>query len=135
MIIYAQIKNGELCPENNSDLDNFKKIKPDTTYKFVVTQPRNVNFHRKYFSLLNLAFDNQEKFNNIDDFRAWSTIKSGYYKRIPTPGADLYLPQSINFASMDNLEFEQFYSKVLDVFCDFLDTSKEDIIQNLADYL
>ena len=135
MIIYAQIKNGELCPENNSDLDNFKKIKPDTTYKFVVTQPRNVNFHRKYFSLLNLAFDNQEKFNNIEDFRAWSTMKAGYYNRIQTPGDDMFLPVSINFASMDNLEFEQFYSKVLDVFIEFLDTTKENIMENLANYM
>ena len=135
MEFWAQIHEDGLHPLRNSDSEQLSKLKLHNEYKFVVTQPRNVGHHRKFFALINMAYDNQEKFNSVDDFRAWCTIKAGYYRRIETPGNDLYLPESISFASMDQTKFEEFYYKFMDVICNFLDTSRDEIIENIVNYI
>ena len=44
----------------DSDFEKAKKIKPLKEVKCKITQPRNIKFHRKFFALINLVYDNQE---------------------------------------------------------------------------
>ena len=135
MEIWAEIHEDGLHPLYNSDVEKFSKLKLRTQYKFVVTKPRNLQFHKKAFALFNMTFENQEIFNNLDDMRAYLTIKSGFYNRIPTGKGEMILPKSISFTSMDETEFEDYYNKLIDAVIVFLDISKEDIMQNIADFM
>jgi len=135
MIFYAQLHTDGLHPIHNSDAENLGKLKLNTDYKFTVTAPRNLGFHKKYFALINLAFDNQEKFTSVDDLRIYLQMKAGYYRRVPTNDGEMILPESISFASMDQIKFEEVYSRVMDQVCLFLDLSNEEIIQNVVNYL
>jgi len=135
MKFFAQIVNNKILPEYNSDYDKLKKLKPGVTYSFDIKQPRNVGFHRKFFSLLNLAFDNQSAFNNFEEMRAWIIMKAGFYKRVVTPSGEMYQPESISFASMDDLQFAELYSRVMDVICNWLEISDEDVQEQLINYM
>jgi len=135
MEFFAQISNRKLVPEYDSDNENIGKLKPNITYKFVVISPRNIKFHRKFFSLLNLCFQNQTKYTNFEHLRAVLTMKAGYYEVIETDKGTIYLPQSISFSNMDETTFEGVYSKVLDQVCIMLDTAQEDIINELINYM
>lgn len=94
-----------------------------------VIKPRNVKFHRKYFALLNFAFENwtpgklsgkrhkgvtPEK--NFERFRADLTILCGHYKQtIRTDNSLNIEPKSISFASMNKEQFEELYSNTINV--------------------
>jgi hypothetical protein len=87
---------------------------------------RNIGLHRKWFALLNVAFDNwnpgeiDSKYGmpekNFDRFRADVTILAGYYETtIRLDGSVRVEPKSVSFASMSQEEFESLYSKTIDV--------------------
>ena len=135
MQFWAVFKPDGLHPLYSSDDETMKKLKYDTEYLFKVTKPRNIAFHRKNFALINMVYENQEQFNNIDDLRAYLTIKAGFYNRIPTGKGDMILPKSISFAAMDDTEFSEYYSKMIDAVIAFLDISKKDVLQNISDFM
>ena len=91
-----------------------------------ISTPRNYQFHKKYFALLNIAYKHWEpetqdtKYGapekNFDRFRDEITIMSGYYTVAATINGDVRLiPKSISFAKMDEETFQAYYSKVIDV--------------------
>jgi len=81
MKFYAQIDfQNKIIPLTDFDYDIFKKIKKNKEISIEIKQERNAKFHRKFFVLLNLVFENQDKTNNIDDLREDLTIASGYYR-------------------------------------------------------
>ena len=135
MKLFAQVINNKIIPEYASDYDNLKKLKPGVTYSFEIKQPRNVQFHRKFFGLLNLTFDNQSNFKNVDEMRSWLIMRAGYYKRVITPSGEMFQTESISFASMDEIQFREIYSRVCDVICEWLDITDEDLQEQIVNYL
>jgi len=141
MIFYGQIEKGVLKPEHDSDWEAFKKLKANHSYKFEVTSPRNYLFHKKFMALLNLAFNNQEKFDDFDTCRRWLVMKAGFVKITATPsiggkaGGFMYEAKSISFAAMDETEFQDVYNKVMDVICLWLGAEKRDIIEQVVNFL
>jgi hypothetical protein len=135
MEIYAQFNNGRIIPEYNTDYDKMAKIKPNTSYKVSITRPRNVRFHRKFFALLNLAYQNQETFDNIEHLRYWVTMKAGYYNLTATPSGEMFTPKSISFSSMNQEQFDELYSKSLDVIIRWMGISEQEIQQQLIDFM
>ena len=128
---------GKLVPVYNSDAEALKaaKLKEGEVYEVEIKKKRNYQFHKKYFSLLNLCYDNQEQFESFDDLRAYLTCKAGYYKEVDTPKGKMILPLSISFAKMDEIEFEQLYSKTIDVICKFLDVEQDDLLAEIVEYM
>jgi len=92
-----------------------------------VIKPRNVKFHRKYFALLNFAFEHWEPGElsgkqygrpekNFERFRNDLTILSGHYKQtIRTDNTLMIEAKSISFASMNKEQFEELYSNTINV--------------------
>jgi hypothetical protein len=159
------IKQGRsLVPANESDSEAMAKLKSGQIYKADVVAPRNLQFHRKSFALLNLAFEywepesmvaeveratverfgrylinhgvsteavyalkagflNELEFNrqhseagkDFESFRAWITVKAGFFNLINSPAGPRKVPKSISFAQMDNAEFSDFYRQILNV--------------------
>ena len=90
-------------------------------------KPRNLGFHRKYFALLKIGYDNWEpeiiggKYGtpqkNFDRFRKDVTILCGYYNVVVRlDGTTRIEPDSISFASMSAETFQELYSKTIDLF-------------------
>lgn len=94
--------------------------------EFVI--PRNQKFHRKFFAMLNFAFDAWEPnrkrktykgravTKNFERFRKDVLILAGFYEQtFDLRGRMTLEAQSISFANMDDAEFELVYSAVADV--------------------
>lgn len=115
---------GNLIACNDSDREVLDKFKKGDVLKVDIKKPRNVQFHRKYFALLNIAFNNLpehliEYYPNFEVFRTILQLKAGYYTPVLTQkGTTIYLPKSISFASMDSLEFDELFNSVVDIIID-----------------
>lgn len=94
--------------------------------EFVI--PRNAKFHRKFFSMLNFAFDSwepgrmrktykgKEVSKNFERFRKDVLILAGFYDQtFDLKGRMKLEAHSISFSNMDDAEFEEVYSAVASV--------------------
>lgn len=135
MKFFAQIINNKLVPEYSSDYEKLGKLKSGITYSIEIKQPRNIDFHRKFFALINLTYNNQDHFNNIDEMRSWLIMKAGFYKRVQTPSGEMFQPESLSFSSMDELRFSEVYSRVLDQVCNWLKISDEDVQNEIVNFM
>ena len=136
MEFYCQIVNkSKIIPLNNSDYEVLSKLKNNTDYKITIVQPRNYQFHKKFFALVNLFYENQSMSDDFEMIRAYLTMKAGFKKMLETSKGTVYFPESINFAKMDNIRFEQVYKRVLDVVWQELGSTKEEIEQELINFM
>ena len=109
---------GQLMPLDAESATRYLKLKRDEPYVFTMKRARNYAFHSKYFSLISLAFKNQEKFSEIEWFRKWTLISIGECsERIdPFTGAVSYEAKSVSFNKCTEFEFENIYSKTITLF-------------------
>lgn len=127
--------NQTLKSFGDSDLEYIKKLKVGEAVEVEVKRPRNIKFHKKYWALLNIVYSNQEMYNNIDHLRHDLTIAAGFYDlRTTMHGEVLKWPKSISFSSMDQSEFEELYSRTLDVIVQNFNFDREDIAQEIEQY-
>jgi len=90
-------------------------VKVGQVVRFKGTIPRNPLFHRKFFAMLNVGFDNQDKYDTLDAFRYEVMIRSGFYRvHHHLSGAISYEPESIAFGNMGEERFQKVYSACLD---------------------
>ena len=134
----VKIHNNYLAPSLPIDVEKLSKWKFGEILRAKVSKPRNINFHRKYFALLNVAFDNQDKYDSFEDLRVEVQLKCGWYQEhVTTKGQMIYIPKSIAFANMDEIEFAELYDKAIDIilanFC--IGSTKEEIDQKVLEIL
>ena len=119
----------------DTDYDKMKRIKVGDFLSCEIKKPRNYMFHKKFFALLNMLYQNQERYNNIDHLRNDLTIEAGYYTlRENLKGEQVYEANSISFAQMNEETFEKYYSKCLDVIVKYFNFDRQDIIDNVEQY-
>ena len=123
-----------ISPVWNSDADEVAKLKQNTRYKFEVKQPRNLEFHKKYFALMRLGFSNQDWSKNFDDYREVMLKRAGFYRTINTPYGTEYKTENISFDNMDQSKFESVYDGVLEVICGDLGISDNIVNENLENF-
>ena len=135
--------NGNLKPSTQEDKEKLAKIKVGEEIRVEFTRPRNIQFHRKYFSLLNLAFDNMperygEQYKNVDQLRKAIMLELGRYKLITNlQGHSWPEIESISFANMKQDEFEKVYSETIDVIIRHLlpGNKREEIEREIVNYI
>ena len=133
-VILTRLSNNSFLPAHNSDYDKLKRIKPGDIVQCEIKKPRNLKFHRKFFALMNMVYDNQEIFESLDDLRYFLTMKAGFNKRVMTNKGEMILPKSIRFSKMDEHEFSELYDRILDVIVLEFDFNKELIIENIENF-
>lgn len=109
-----------LKPMYDEDFDQKKKLKVGSVYEATINEMRNVAFHRKYFSLINLSWEylneKQRRFfkENIDAFRKTVEVAAGHYEPVYSIARQSWLevPKSIAFDKLSEADFEQLYEKV-----------------------
>ncbi|TSE03351.1 DUF1367 family protein [Aquimarina algiphila] len=127
--------NNTLKVVYNSDHDKIKKLKLGEMYQCEVKRPRNIGFHRKFFALVNMVFDNQEIYVNLDRLRKDLTIEAGFYDEwVDFQGVIQREAKSISFAKMKESDFQDMYSKVIDVIVQYFHFDRQDIIDNVEQY-
>ena len=112
-------ERGCLSPVDGESADRFLKLKRDEIYKFSFKRVRNYQFHKKYFSLLNMVFNNQDTFDNFEWFRKHTLIAIGWCDTFvhPKTGEVLNTPKSISFEKCKESEFRQLYTDTVGFLC------------------
>jgi len=105
-----------VIPAYPSDEAVFESLKQGNMYKCDIRRARNPDHHRKGFALINLIFNSQERYRTIEDLLVELKLMTGWYREhVRSDGSLIYVPKSISFADMDQLEFERFYDAVIDI--------------------
>lgn len=126
-------KGNAYFPAYPADHEESQKIKDGEEIK--ATRARNPLFHRKFFALLKLGFDSQDKFDNFDIYRMVQIMKAGHVVFAKgTDGKEYPLPKSISFDKMGAAEFESVYSSVLTVISKETKLTSEEIQNNLISF-
>lgn len=118
-----KVSDTTLTAATQHDADELKHIKLGDPTRVKFTRVRNYRFHKKFFALLNFAFDywepdpaNQVGEKNFDQFREDIIILAGHYEQwIRLDGATRVVAKSIAFTNMSEDEFEELYAKTIDV--------------------
>lgn len=118
------VKHGQgLRPANEVDAAALQKIKTGALVLAEIKQPRNPKFHRKFFALLNLAFEywapgpvtlpdgsQIEAEKCFDRFRKDVLILAGFRKTVVNVKGEARLEaESVSFSSMDETRFNEVY--------------------------
>jgi hypothetical protein len=125
-IVLTKTPSGTLAPVDQTGMEYIAKLKVGAGVKATIKRARNVQFHRKLFALLNIAFDAWEPVDkeykgvkiakNFNQFRNDVTVLAGYYETTVTLKGEVRLTaKSISFANMDEDEFGALYSSIIDV--------------------
>lgn len=145
--IFLKVGHGDLYPSSPQDAEKLGSLKPGQIYRAEITQPRNLNFHRKFFAMLDLAYDawepeektykGQVVQKNRERFRKDIIILAGFYDTVVNLKGEVRAEaKSISFGKMEEVEFEQVYSRVVDVVLQkILTTYKRDDLDRVIEQM
>lgn len=141
-LVLTKAPGGALVPVDAQAEEYIAGMKVGAAVTATVKRHRNPQFHRKFFALLNFAFDAWEPEGKeykgepvrkeFEQFRNDVVILAGYYTTsINLRGEVRLTAKSISFAAMDEDEFSKLYSAVVDVILTRILTkyTKEDLDQ------
>ncbi len=136
MIIYCKNTNDGLIPLYPSDFNEKKHLKIGGVYSCSIKKERNYLFLKKFFALLKLGCENSKSIDApLEVYRKYALIKSGFYTVYATSKGSFIEADSISFANMSQEKFEEVYSKVLDFIILDTQATKEDIENNLLNFM
>ena len=138
-LFLKKYNNQTWMPAGDMDYDKSAKIPIGEVVEIDFKKQRNPAFHRKYFALLELVFlHKSEQFDwivNRKQLREQLTLSAGYYETIIDLNGEVYRKvKSISFEAMDQVEFEQYYSDVLDIIYRRFDFDEEFINKHLINF-
>jgi len=127
---FIKAHGGSLIPASDADKEIIDKIKAGEVVTMKFSRMRNYQFFKKWWSLVNFAFDYWEPppikttkewqkaiapEKNLDAFRKDLTIAAGYFNSYVRLNGEIRVEaKSISFSSMSEDEFEKLYSATVD---------------------
>lgn len=137
---------GLLRPANQADVETLAKVANGNLVQVDFKQPRNPQFHRKFFAMLNFAYEywNPEPMQlegfditpekNFDRFRKDVLILAGFRHAVVNIKNEVrFEADSISFASMDDMQFQDVYQAVFNVCWRMVLKNVQGMTQAIAD--
>lgn len=82
-----------------------------------VHKKRSVGNHKRFFAFIGMSFDMQDHYDESEIWRKVIQMKAGFFDEVITEkGEILYLPQSIAWDKLDEIEFKDLFSRVVNAF-------------------
>lgn len=128
--------NGLLKPAFDEDKEKFSQFPKDGYFEIKYTKRRNIKFHRKFFSLIKIAYENQSDYRLMEDLRRDLIITSGHYEEVVNAitGEVYKIAKSISFHNLDETEFSLIYEDVKNVIIQWLGIENESLETEIAQY-
>ena len=134
LLLLKRTKIG-LIPISDESAKAVSKIKLEDEIYMEWKPRRNYRFHKKFYSMINLIFPNQEEFRSLDEIVIECKLDAGYYDiHVRQNGEKIKIPKSISFFSMDQLQFEEFYSCAIDTCLRIVPMGKEELENAILRY-
>lgn len=106
---------GRLCAADRPSDEALRKLKAGQVFQVEVKRPRNIGHHRKWWALCSLIAENMDGDVSAETVSDVLKIRAGHVKVVRTKGGEVFLPDSISFAAMDQGAFEQFWERAVAV--------------------
>lgn len=135
MKLFLRVSENGLVPHDDESAKYIKRRKIGSILSGDFIQERNYKNHQRFFSFIDDTFDMQEHFEQKEAYRYWITMKAGWFDTIVAPnGTTIFKAKSINFSKMDEFEFKELFSAVIDVFLKELGhgLSEDELMQALS---
>lgn len=131
MDIFCKVLPEGLLPLDETDREKFARLKEGSEVKVHITLARNIRFHRKFFALLRICYDNlpetiqsKEHIESVEALLDKVKADLGYYDLVNVGGKELIKLRSISFATMDETEFESFYNSAFRLLLGYLNMTE-----------
>ena len=124
-----------LMPIYPSDILDKQKLTIGQDYECDVKNPRNYEFHKKFFALINLGHHNTKLDLPFDVYRKIMIMRAGFFTAYTTDKGTHYEADSISFGSKTEDEFQEVYSRVLDQIIKDIGITSADIESELVNYM
>ena len=129
---------GALRPVDAAGESVLAEIAAGEIVRAVISRPRNVQHHRKFFALIKAIFPHQELYPTEATLLAAIKVALGYGETVKLPdGRAIIIPKSISFAKMDQAAFTQFYDRAVSLILTRIlpGVSRADLAREVADIL
>src|SRR3990167_11520720 len=85
-------------------------------YAAEIKKPRNYKFHCLVMALLNLTFENQDRYTSFESFRKAVAIEAGHCEELVLlTGEVVKYAKSISYAALDDIEFGRVFADMMTV--------------------
>ncbi len=110
--------DGVLRPVDDEGQEIINHLPADAEFFATFRVPRNIRFHRLFFALLNKVVDSVDWLSNSEQALLYLKIATGAVSTMvhKDTGQIFYVPQSIDFAAMDETKFRRFFDRAVYVF-------------------
>lgn len=135
MEIFLRKELGRLVADDDEAEEVLRGVKVGEVLRVKFSRPRNYQFHKKFFALLDVGYQNQNKYTTTEAFRAEVIIRAGFFDlHNHLDGSTSVIARSISFARMDEDGFGILYGRAIDVIIEhFLpDTDPEQLEEEVA---
>ncbi|VEH66676.1 putative bacteriophage protein [Rodentibacter pneumotropicus] len=139
-----KLPGGVFSPANEAAAEALQKFRNGEQYEIEIKQVRNPAFHRKVFAFFNFCFEHWsadktewqyfDERKQFDTFRKNLTVLAGYKEVTYTLDGSLRVEaQSLSYGNMEQGEFEQCYSALINAAIKhvFGNTTDENVINQL----
>jgi len=130
MLTFEKVYGQHIAPADKATAEYIDKLKKGQGFQ--VNKPRkvrNVDFHRKYFKMLNTIYEGCGVGITFDQFRKSVLISAGFveFERLFVNGEliERVEAESISFANMDNDRFEEVYNRSVEVCCEMFNLNPD----------
>lgn len=115
--VYMRIVPGGAMALNSAEASKLDDLVGQEV-RAMISRPRNLAFHKKYFALLKTGHDIARTELNLEQFRLYVQAGAGYCEFLEGKDGLIAIPKSISFASMDEIDFQRLYNDVLNFICE-----------------
>jgi len=116
--LFKKLPSG-LIPDSIEASELLSKVPVDALVTVEYVQKRNYRNLKRFFALVNTTFEMQDCFDNKDIWRKHLVMLGGHYDEVvvtnPKKGTTTvqYWPKSVNFETMDEVEFKALFDKII----------------------
>jgi hypothetical protein len=115
---FEKVAGHIIKPADQQTAEWIEGLNPGQGIYCELKKERDIGFHRKFFKMLNIAYENSDTDMSFESFRKSLIISAGYFEPeilfIEGEQVMIKKPKSISFANMDQSEFEEVYNACLD---------------------
>lgn len=143
MDILCRVTTAGLVPMYDSDYEEKHRLHEGETVLCTIRKPRNYEFHKKFFALVRLTFNNLPEHlvrmlnvRSEEDMLDAYKLELGLYTLVWHGRRPVVKLGSISFTAMDETEFQKFYDRCVDItLTTFLrGTSRQDLLEEVENF-
>src|ERR1700761_9595865 len=134
--LYLKKTLSGFVPNDTPSIETAKRFKVGGIFRAEIVKPRSYQHHKMIMALLTLTYENQELYEDFEMFRKAVALAAGHIEELTTvDGEIIRLPKSLNYDTLDEIEFTKVSGAMMSVCCRLLrDIGAEELEAEVSRY-